>query len=150
MWHHFDHPRLLHAGDRLSAIQLTSLNGAGYRLAPSGHPQLINIFATWCGPCRDEMPDLTAAAQQLTARGVQVIGIDQDESGAQVTRFAREFGITFPLYIDSDGITHAALGARLIPTTIYVDTDGRIKWIHPGPLSHRDLLTLATMETNAG
>lgn len=143
LWHHFHPPQLLHAGDRLAPIGLSSLSGSPYTLRPAGRPQIINIFATWCTPCRMEMPGFAAAAARLKARGIDVVGIDQEESGERVARFAREFGLTYPLYIDTDGITHAVLGARLIPTTIFVDADGRIRWIHPGPITERDLTTLA-------
>jgi thiol-disulfide isomerase/thioredoxin len=150
LWHHFHPPHLLHAGDRLVPIALSSLSGARYTLAPTGRPQIINIFATWCTPCRMEMPGFVAAAKRLKARGIDVVGIDQEESGARVARFAQEFGLKYPLYIDTDGITHAVLGARLIPTTIFVGGDGRIRWIHPGPVTEHDLIALAETEKEAG
>lgn len=150
VWHHFNEPRLLHPGDRLVPIALTSLSGASFTLESHGKPQIINIFATWCGPCRLEMPGFAAAAARLRAQGIDVVGIDQEESGASVSSFAREFGLTFPVYIDTDGITHAVLGARLIPTTIFVDANGRIRWIHPGPITPRDLRILANLGTAAG
>lgn len=144
VWNHYHQPRLLHPGDRLTPLALSELTGQRFVLAPTGHVQVINIFATWCTPCRDEMPGFASAAQRLRARGIDVIGIDQAENGAQVARFKEEFKIGFPLYIDTSGITHAALGARLIPTTILVGSDGRIKWIHPGPVSPLEILTLAS------
>ncbi len=126
-------------------IALSSISGTPYTLAPAGRPQIINIFATWCGPCRSETPGFVLAASRLRAHGVQVIGIDQQESGTQVSRFVRDFGLTYPVYIDTTGITHHVLGARLIPTTIYVDGSGRIRWIRPGPLTEGELTHLGQL-----
>lgn len=96
------------------------------------------------------MPDLALAAERLRERGVEVIGIDQSESGPAVARFVKEFGVRFPVYIDTTGITHRVLGARFIPTTIYVDRDGRIRWIRPGPLTAREFTTFARIAEDAG
>ena len=141
--HARDHVRLLHPGDRLAGIRVASLNGMPVALGRTGHTRIINIFATWCTECIAEMPDLAAAARKLQQRGVDVIGIDQEESSSKVEQFAQQYGLSYPLYIDNDGITHAALGARYIPTTIVVAADGTILSEHIGPLSESDFLRLA-------
>lgn len=104
---------------------------------------LVNVFATWCGPCRAEEPLIAEFAPKLRARGIDIVGIDQEESSARVASFAREFEISYPLYIDSSGITHDVLGARVIPTTVFTDSRGIIQWMHSGPLSKSDLFELA-------
>jgi thiol-disulfide isomerase/thioredoxin len=142
-WHHFNQPRLLHAGDRLTAIHLVSTSSTPYTLAPDGRPRLINVFATWCGPCREETPAFARAARKLQKRGFEVVGIDQEESAARVLEFAQDFHVPYDLYIDNDGITKSVLGARMIPTTILVGSDGRIRWIHPGPIDPQTLMALA-------
>ncbi len=58
----------------------------------------------------------------------------------QVQAFARAFHLAYPLYVDLSGITHTVLGARMIPTTLYVDATGVIRWEHPGPISMEELL----------
>lgn len=143
VWHHFHGPRLLHPGDRLVPIALSSLSGSPVIFEPDGRPQLINVFATWCPPCRDETPAFSALAKILQTRGVQVVGIDQQESAQQVNRFQQEFSLTYQLYIDTGNVTHVVLGARLIPETIYVGANGVIRWIHEGPLTARDMQTLS-------
>lgn len=90
-----------------------------------------------------EMPDLTLAAERLRARGVEVIGVDQEESATRVESFAREFGVTYPIYIDPNGALRRMVGSRFIPTTIYIDGNGRIRWIHPGPLTGGELSRIA-------
>lgn len=142
-YHARHHVRHLGLGDRLSGIRVSSLEGVPVALGGSGRVRIINIFATWCTECIAEMPDLSAAARTLRKRGIDVIGIDQEESAAQVEQFARRYGLSYPLYIDDDGITHAALGARYIPTTIVVAADGTILAEHVGPLTQNDFLQLA-------
>lgn len=144
-WRHFFPPEVLHAGDRLVPIGLSSLSGSQYELAPRGRPQVIHIFATWCGPCRLEMPAFERAAADLRAGGVAVIAIDQQESASRVADFARAFHLTFPVYIDTSDVTHTVLGARFIPTTIFVDGNGVIRWEHPGPMTPHQLFMLSQL-----
>ena len=137
------HRRLLHPGDAFMPISVATLNGSAATLSASGRPTLINVFATWCGPCREETPAFSALAKRLQHRGVLVVGIDQEEGANEVAAFAREFGIAYPLYIDRSNVTHDVLGARMIPNTIYVDASGIIRWQHAGPLTAQDLAQLA-------
>jgi thiol-disulfide isomerase/thioredoxin len=135
--------RMLHTGDRLRPLRLSSLSGNGYTLNGGRHPLLINVFATWCGPCREETPGLVAAASALSARGIRLVGIDQQESAQAVQTFARDFHVPYPLYVDDVGLTHTVLGARVIPTTIYVDGSGIIRWEHAGPITAQTLRSIA-------
>lgn len=137
--------RIVHLkeGDHLVPIRLEALDGSAYTLDAARRPQIINVFATWCPPCRMETPGFAALARKLQQRGVAVVGIDQQETPDAVNAFAREFSLTYPVYVDSAGITRYVLGARVIPTTIYVDATGVIRWEHVGPLSAQDLVQLA-------
>lgn len=139
-WRHVHRPHLLHAGDRLTPLQLTAMSGGSFVLRPSGRPEIINVFATWCPPCRMETPQFAAAAGRLRADGIDVVGIDQQEGSSAVAAFAKDFHVPYPIYIDTSGITQAAVGARIIPTTVFVGADGRIRWIHSGPMSGEELL----------
>lgn len=147
--HHL-HRHQLKAGDRLVPFAVQSLAGSGVTLAPTGHAQIINIFATWCPPCREETPAFAALAGQLKSRGIEVIGIDQQESAAQVGRFAQNFGLPYPVYIDSGTVTHDLLGARVIPTTIIINSSGVIVWEHAGPLTPHDLLAAISQTESNG
>jgi thiol-disulfide isomerase/thioredoxin len=146
-YEHHAHYHLLHPGDSLIPLAVANLNGTPATIANGGRPQIINVFATWCTPCRNEMPAFAAMAKTLARRGVEVVGIDQQEDASQVERFAREFSLTYPIYIDRGTVTHDVLGARMIPATIYVDGRGIIRWQHAGPLNARDIIAL---ERSAG
>jgi thiol-disulfide isomerase/thioredoxin len=137
------HYRMIQTGDRLVPFRVSSLYGDAHTVTATGRPQLINVFATWCPPCRAETPLLTAAARDLQKRGVEIVAIDQQESASQVARFAQEFHLPYPVYIDDSGVTHQLLGARIIPMTIYVDSSGLITWEHAGPLDVDDLRAVA-------
>ncbi len=137
---HFHHQHVLRTGDHLAPFQVSSIDGPVQTFAPARRETVINVFATWCGPCRSETPGFASAASALLARGVDVVGIDQEEGGAAVAAFARTFALPYRVYIDTTGVTHDLLGARMIPTTIIVNRAGVIVWEHAGPLTRAQLL----------
>jgi thiol-disulfide isomerase/thioredoxin len=145
---HFRH-HVLHTGDRLVPVRLSSLYGASYTLESIERPTLINVFATWCTPCREETPGFAAVAGALRARGIRVVAIDQEESAPSVWQFVKQFALPYPVYIDTSGVTHDVLGARVIPTTILVNRSGVIVWEHAGPLTQAELLgAISQTESN--
>jgi peroxiredoxin len=85
---------------------------------------VMNLWASWCPPCRAEMPDLERLAQRYGKRGVVVIGVNQGESAQQARAFAGSLGITFPIWVDQDqryGRVYAALG---LPTSVIIGRNG--------------------------
>jgi len=138
-----DAARPTHVGESLRPLQLSDLNGAPVSLnVRPGHPLMINIFASWCGPCVSEFPDLSRAAPALAARGVDVVGIDQAESGEKAQAVASRFGLAYPMFVDNALVTQHVLGARVIPETVLVAPDGKVTAIHVGPLDERGFLAL--------
>lgn len=100
---------------------------------------VMNLWASWCPPCRAEMPDLQRFAQAYARRGVAVIGVNQGESARQARAFAQALRITFPIWLDPGqeyGRAYAALG---LPTTVVIARDGTIVRGFDGPLSFDDL-----------
>lgn len=143
-WLQAHRAHVLVPGDRMAALPLKSLSSKPVHLpVPDGRPEVINVFATWCPPCRAEMPGFVAAAAELRARGVRVVGIDRGEPPATVRAFMQRYGITYPVYIDDGGVTHDRLGARMIPTTIWVGARGYIRAEHAGPLATEPILGIA-------
>lgn len=131
----------LSAGGQLSGFALAAepasapaarFKGAnGRRLSLSdfrGQVVLLNIWATWCGPCRDEMPSLDRLQALHRDDGLAVLAVSVDGEGTTpVRRFYATSGIrNLPLYVDSERSTQSAFGARAIPTTVLIDRNGMV------------------------
>lgn len=99
-----------------------------------GQPVVLNFWATWCPPCRAEMPDLQATSREFNGR-VTFLGIDQGENAATVIGFRDEYGITYPLLVDEDSRVNDQYGIRALPTTIFVNADGVVTEVYSGILN---------------
>lgn len=100
----------------------TSVSLQQYR----GHIVLMNLWASWCPPCRAEMPDLQRLSQQYGSAGLVVVGVNEGESPERARTFAQSLGIGFPIWIDDQqryGRLYAALG---MPTTVVIGRDGNV------------------------
>ena len=94
-----------------------------------GKVTFINFWATWCGPCKKELPDLVALSQELAARNVKFIGVSTDRGPniiEDVRSFVNEHGIPYPIVISNEDLEDAFGNPRAIPTSYLVDADGRI------------------------
>lgn len=109
-------------------------NGNHLRLSDlQGHPVVINFWATWCGPCRMEMPELMQAA--ATDANLVVLAINVQEEQTTVASFADEFAMTTPVVIDPQGVIRELYEVRGLPTTIFIAKDGRVDAIYAGALT---------------
>jgi len=131
----------LAVGDRLPALTLNTLNGNAVQLGDvaSNATIVYNVFASWCGPCNEEAPQITRAAAILAKRGVAFVGIDQGESADRIESFAAAEKFRFPLLMDSRRITASRLNARIIPETLVVH-DGIVRHIIVGPTTATQVL----------
>ena len=100
-----------------------------------GRVVFVNFWATWCAPCREEAPSLERLYESLRGEGLEVLGIsiDSEQDEAEVQRFARDLGLTFPLPRDPDKRVYAAYQASGVPETFLVDRAGRILERFVGP-----------------
>jgi thiol-disulfide isomerase/thioredoxin len=123
------------AGAPAQSFEVPRVDGRRDSLARHrGEVVLMNLWASWCPPCREEMPALERFAKENAGR-VTVLGIDQGEAASVAAAFARDCGVTFPVLVDEQqqyGRTYAAVG---LPTTIVVGRDGRIVRGIDGPLT---------------
>ncbi|HEU4488550.1 MAG TPA: TlpA disulfide reductase family protein [Actinomycetota bacterium] len=88
-----------------------------------GSPVVINFFASWCAPCRAEAPLLERAWRDYKDRGVTFLGVNYQDTPTRARHFVEEFGITFPVVVDSDGELGRALGVYGLPQTFFVNED---------------------------
>lgn len=104
-----------------------------------GRIVVMNLWASWCPPCRAEMPDLERLSETYAKKNVVVLGVDQGESRERAASFARSLGIHYPILLDEQqqyGRVYAALG---LPTTIVVDPQGIVVRGFDGPLSYQQM-----------
>jgi peroxiredoxin len=123
-------------------FRLATSDGSTLRLSDlRGHVVLLNFWATWCPPCKAEMPDLNALQREHgAARKFIVVGVDVQESQAEVQAFARQYNIGFPLVLDSDGQVSGAYRVRTLPTSLIVDRQGFIRDRWTGQLAKAAML----------
>jgi thiol-disulfide isomerase/thioredoxin len=90
---------------------------------------LLNVWATWCGPCVYEIPELQKIHDEYASRKFEVIGVSVDESGAEsVQQFVNDHKMKYPVALDPDGKLANMLQTSVLPTTVLVDRDGKIVW----------------------
>ena len=126
--------RPLAVGDRVPAFAAPDLAGDTVSLASlEGEAVLLNIWATWCPPCREEMPELQALAREYGPRGLRVIGVSIDMRGAEdaIRGFLEDHGIGFTILHDPDERVTRAFRAAGVPETYLIDREGRLaaRWI---------------------
>ena len=125
-------------------LTFEALDGSTEAFVPrAGRVTFVNVFATWCPPCKAETADLANFAAAEKSRGVDVIGIDQEESPDAVNAFRSEYRIAYPVLIDTGRTTKDLLGARIIPHTIVVDGRGIIRAVVSGPMTRTEMERLA-------
>jgi peroxiredoxin len=118
---------------------LTGLDGQTFTLSDlRGKPVVLNFWATWCPPCRAEMPELQAASERL-AGDVAIIGVNQGENAQQVRGFIDPLGFTFPMPLDERMDVSRQYLVRNLPTTFFIDRDGIIRHTQIGPLTEATL-----------
>jgi peroxiredoxin len=103
-----------------------------------GQPVVLNFWATWCKPCRQEMPQLVNAYDTHKDEGLVVIGLNLQEGRSVIQPFADEYGMDFPLLIDRDGDVGDKYRLLGLPTTVFIDADGVIQRVFNGPLQEEE------------
>ena len=108
-------------------FQLLDVTGRAVRLRDlRNRVVLLNFWATWCAPCREEMPALETLARELGPRGLTVVGVNFKESRQQVEAFMKAHGLSFPILLDADGQVSASYQVFALPVTFVVDRRGMV------------------------
>lgn len=115
-------------GKPAPAFTLTNLSGQTVRLSDfKGKVVLLDFWATWCAPCRMEIPDLIQLQKQYADRGFTVLGIALDDEGAAVVKpVAQKLGVTYPVLVGNTQVAAAYGGIEALPTTFLIGRDGKI------------------------
>jgi cytochrome c biogenesis protein CcmG/thiol:disulfide interchange protein DsbE len=105
------------------------LDGAQHAIADArGHVLVVNVWATWCGPCQDELPGIVRVAHTFAARGVRFLGLDYDDDAAQAREWVRTYEMPYPSISDPSGRFADDLGFVGLPDTYIVDRTGTIRY----------------------
>ncbi|WP_322797415.1 TlpA disulfide reductase family protein, partial [Tepidiforma sp.] len=126
-------------------FRLQSLDGRPRTLDEfRGRYVLLNFWASWCGPCRGETPDLQDFYSRNLDRGITVIGVNQQEDEATARKFTAEFGVSYPILLDASGAVSQAYatGVGGLPTTFLIDPDGVIRRVFIGRVTFEQLRDL--------
>ena len=127
------------AAQRLPDVEITALDGGERgRLSEIDGPAVINLWATWCGPCRREIPDFEVIHQ---ARGGEItfVGINIGDDRDDVVAFLEDVGATYDQYLDPEGFVSTELKATSMPTTLVINAEGVVTTRHLGPMDQDDL-----------
>jgi thiol-disulfide isomerase/thioredoxin len=112
---------------------LKSASGENIRLSEyRGQVILINFWASWCGPCRQEMPHLDAIHQKYQGLGFSVFGVNVEQDRELADKVLRDIPVTFPILFDDENLVSELYGVDAMPVTVLVDRSGDIRFMHRG------------------
>ena len=127
------------SGETLPDVDITGLtSGESIQLSDIEGPAVVNLWATWCAPCRAEIPDFEEVHQARSGE-VRFVGINVGEDPAVAAGFIDEVGATYDQFADLDGEVSTELRATSMPVTVVIDEDGVITTRHLGPLDQQGL-----------
>ncbi|HEX6177461.1 MAG TPA: TlpA disulfide reductase family protein [Thermoanaerobaculia bacterium] len=127
-------------GKPMPAFTAQMLDGSTFDLAKErGNVVLLNLWATWCGPCRYEIPELEKLHKQHAAQRFKVVGVSVDEGGDQVVRdFVEEQKVSYPIALDPQSRLSMILETVILPTSVIVDRKGTVVWKKLGVVTTDD------------
>jgi thiol-disulfide isomerase/thioredoxin len=117
------------SGGATPPLALADVDGRAYRLEDyRGKVVLVNFWATWCEPCREEMPSMNRLRASLAGRSFEVLAVNLAESESRIRRFGEQVPLEFPVLMDRDGAAAKYWRARVLPVSFLVGPDGRIRY----------------------
>lgn len=123
-------------GDKAYNFTLRDLEGNDIALSDyAGQPVVVNFWATWCAPCRIEMPELQSAYKTYQDQNLVILAVNAQEEAPQVRAFFEELGFSFKPLLDSDGQVGRAYGAPGLPSTFFINRSGEVTAVHRGILT---------------
>lgn len=140
----------IEVGQPAPAYAATSMTGDSVSLAKLRNKVvLMNVWATWCGPCRKEIPELRAINAAYRARGLEVVGVSVDADGSDDTirEFLREFKMDYTIWRDPNEAVSATFRMAGVPATFLIDRQGVLRWKATGALEPGDSTLARAIET---
>ena len=126
----------LEAKEAAPDFTLALIKGGNFHLGDhKGKPVMINFFASWCLPCREEAPVLEKVIHEYGAKGVVFMGIAIDDTEDKMKDFMTRYGVTFPVGLDKTGVVQKSFGLYGIPTTYFINKQGIINYFHSGSVT---------------
>jgi len=120
-------------GDGAPDFALKSAAGSNVRLSEMrGQVVMINFWASWCGPCRQEMPLLDQLQQRYGKLGFVLLGVNVEQQQQTAQKFLKETPVRFPILWDSGNDVSRLYDVKAMPTTVIIDRDGKVRHMHPG------------------
>lgn len=115
-------------GQSAPDFELQSLEGKNIKLSDfRGKAVLLNFWATYCGPCKIEMPWFVELQKQYGPQGFQIVGVAMDDASTEdIAKFAKEMGVNYPILLGKESVGQSYGGVGVLPTTFFVDRDGKI------------------------
>jgi len=124
------------AGGPAPALALNDLNGRAHRLSDyRGQVVLVNFWATWCEPCRDEMPSIQNLKVKLAGKPFAVLAVNLDEPESRIRRFLSQANVDFTVLLDPERRAAKAWDARILPASFVIGPDGRVRYSVVGEIT---------------
>lgn len=140
-------------GAPVPAYAAASLTGDSVSLAGlRGKVVLLNVWATWCHPCRDEIPELQALHERYATRGLELVGVSVDAESADdaIRSFMHDFRMTYPVWRDPGERVSAQFHIVGVPATFLIDREGVLRWRKTGPIQPGDATLRQALEQALG
>jgi peroxiredoxin len=115
---------------------LHAMSGPNLRLKEQrGRVVMVNFWATWCAPCRQEMPQLNRLYEKYRSSGFVLLGVNVDDDPSKANEVATKLGVTFPILLDADKTVSKLYDLSTMPSTVIIDRDGKVRYVHRGYLA---------------
>ena len=112
---------------------LKSSSGKNIKLSElRGEVVLLNFWASWCGPCRQEMPLLDKLQERYGSYGFKVLGVNVEEDSAKAKKLLKDIPVSFPILFDDKNRASEAYKVAAMPSTVMIDRDGNMRYLHKG------------------
>jgi len=137
-------------GGEAPAYAATLMSGDSVRTADlKGKVVLLNVWATWCAPCREEIPYLQSLFEKHRADGLEIVGVSIDARGSDetITGFARDMGMTYPIWRDPDERVQSLYMALGVPASYLIDREGVLRWRRLGVIRATDSTFTSALST---